>query len=226
MSAKPKDYVVEHVPVGALKPHPRNYRQHPEDQLRHIAKSIEEHGFYRNVVVARDNTILAGHGVVLATEKMGLKTVPVIRLDIAASSPRALKVLASDNEIAKLAAVDDRALTELLKEITGKDPAGLLGTGFNEEQLAALTLVTRPASEIASIDEAKEWVGMPEYDEGSTPIRLVISFKTEKDRDAYVKKTKLRIDTSKGTTWSTRWPWTDQEERAHLRFEEDGAPPP
>jgi hypothetical protein len=55
--------------VSALKFHPRNYRRHPQDQLRHISASIRENGFYRNVVVARDGTVLAGQGVVQASRR-------------------------------------------------------------------------------------------------------------------------------------------------------------
>jgi hypothetical protein len=69
------------VAVDDLKPHPRNYRIHPEDQLQHIIRSIQEH-FYRNVVAAREGTILAGHGVVIAARKLGLSKVPVVRLAI------------------------------------------------------------------------------------------------------------------------------------------------
>jgi len=94
------------VPVASLKPHPVNYRKHPEDQLRHIERSVKEHGFYRNVVVARDGTILAGHGVVLAAKRLKRDKVPVIRLPLAADDLRALKVLTSDNEISRLAEVD------------------------------------------------------------------------------------------------------------------------
>jgi ParB-like chromosome segregation protein Spo0J len=99
------------VPIGDLKPHPRNYQKHPADQLKHIQASIAAHGYYRNIVVARDNTILAGHGVVEASRAMGKKRVPVVRLDVAPDDPRALKVLTSDNEISNLAEVDDRGCT-------------------------------------------------------------------------------------------------------------------
>ena len=104
---------IETIEVGKLKPHPRNYKEHPEQQLEHIIKSIEEHGFYRNIVVAKDNTILAGHGVVQASKLMGKQKVPVIRLDIDSDSTQALKVLTSDNEIGNLAMVDDRQLSEV-----------------------------------------------------------------------------------------------------------------
>lgn len=59
---KLKLYDIEHVDPKRLKPHPRNYRGHPDDQLAHIERSIRDNGVYRNVLVARDYTILAGHG--------------------------------------------------------------------------------------------------------------------------------------------------------------------
>jgi hypothetical protein len=68
---------VEWVPVASLKPHPVNYRKHPEAQLKHIE---------------------AGHGVVLAAQRLKKAKVPVIRLPLAADDLRALKVLTSDEE--------------------------------------------------------------------------------------------------------------------------------
>lgn len=215
---------VEEVPLSELTPHPRNYRSHPDDQLEHIVQSIKTHGFYRNVVVARDNVILAGHGVVQAARKLRKKTVPIIRIDIASDDPRALKLLAGDNEIGNLADDDDRKLTEMLKELM--DTIGLEGSGFNAEQLAALALVTRPSSEFASANEAALWAGLPEFEEGGIPIRLVIGFKTEADRARFVEQFKVRIDKSaiKGQTWSTRWPWTDREKTASVKFSTKSKP--
>jgi ParB-like chromosome segregation protein Spo0J len=72
-------FTPEDVALDDLKPHPRNYQQHPDDELAHIMESIKTHGFYRNVVIARDGTILAGHGVTQAARKLGYTHVPVIR---------------------------------------------------------------------------------------------------------------------------------------------------
>lgn len=216
---------LEVVDRATLKPHPRNYRRHPEDQLRHIARSIQEHGFYRAVVVARDNTILAGHGLVEAADRVGVTRIPVCRLDLDPDSPAALKVLTGDNELGKLAEVNDRALTEILRDIAKVDVEGLVGTGFDEKMLAALVFVTRPAAEIQSFDAAAEWVGMPEYETGGTPVRLVITFTSEADREKLVKQCDFRIDKVAGQTWSTRWPFTPREDVAGLRFE-DGADAP
>lgn len=170
------------VPVAELRPHPRNYRAHPADQLAHLRASIERHGFYRNVVAARDLTILSGHGATQAARDLGLETVPVVVLPIDPDDPRALQVLAGDNEIAHLGEIDDRALSVLLKEIRDAEET-LLGTGYDDAMLANLVYVTRHASEIRDLDEAAHWVGMPEYGDGArgTEIVLHLRFETRED---------------------------------------------
>lgn len=100
VAARLTAFPIEQIDLHELKPHPQNYRIHPDDQITHLVQSIREHGFYRNVVIAQDNTILAGHGIVLACQSMNLPSIPVIRLAIAPDSVQALKVLAGDNEIA------------------------------------------------------------------------------------------------------------------------------
>jgi hypothetical protein len=210
----------EEVDVDSLRPHPRNYKGHPEDQLVHIEGSLKEHGLFKNVVVAQDGTILAGHGVWTAAKKMGARRIKVVRLPLDPEDLRALKVLALDNELPKFAETDDRALSEMLREISkGLDAGGLLGTGYDEQMLAALAMVTRPATELADFSAAAEWVGMPSYEEGTTPIRLVVTFENEADRDRFMKEKKIKRDKVAGQTWSTRWPWTDREDVAGIRFE-------
>jgi hypothetical protein len=224
-SSSPKEqFQAEIVPVKDLKPHPRNYKSHPDDQLAHIIESIKVHGIYRNIVVAQDNTILAGHGVVQAAAKMGMETVPVKRLPIAADDPRALKLLAGDNEISHLAMIDDRLLTEMLKDIKDLDFGGLLGTGFDEAMLANLVMVTRPEGEIQNLNAAAHWVGMPEYHEGEEPVKLIVIFPSVEKRQEFIDQIKLRIDKKQGMAYSTRWPWTEREEAAALRWQTETQP--
>jgi ParB-like chromosome segregation protein Spo0J len=59
----PKQEDIQLVDINLIKPHPKNYKKHPQDQLEHICKSIRENGIYRNILIANDNIILAGHGV-------------------------------------------------------------------------------------------------------------------------------------------------------------------
>ena len=168
---------IEQVNIESIKPHPRNYKSHPADQLEHLKKSITDNGIYRNVIVASDNTILAGHGVVTAAKALGLTSVPILRLPIHSGHISAIKLLTADNEVSHLGEVDDRALTNILKEIM--DASDLMGTGYDEKMLANLLYVTRDSSEIESIDHAAEWVGMPEYESSDENIRLVIQFEDE-----------------------------------------------
>lgn len=211
------------LPISGLTFHPRNYRAHPADQLQHLQASINASGFYRPVVATNAGVVLIGQGLVEAARAMGLERVPVIELELDADDPRALKLMAADNEISRLGEVDDRALSELLREIMAEDPAELVGTGFDPQQLAALVLTTRPASEISSKDHAAEWVGMPEYEEGEIPLRLVISFTNNADRKRFCKEHGLRIDKAETQTWSTRWPFTERVYVSGVRF--DGTAP-
>ena len=220
---QPNLFPTELVRLADLKPHPRNYKKHPDDQIEHIAESIRRHGFYRNIVIARDNTILAGHGVVQAYRQMNAgDQVPVIRLDIAPDSTEALKVLAGDNEIAKLGEVDDRALTEILKDIRETDTAGLLGTGFDEMMLTNLVMITRHASEIKDENEAAHWIGMPEYEDVTKPLKLTISFRNQEDRIRFAELAEaigLRIDKKQQDSWLTWWPFKERNDLASVRFE-------
>ena len=210
---------VEHLPIADLKPHPQNYRTHPEDQLAHIIESIRANGFYRNVVVAKDGTILAGHGVVEASKAMKVKTVPAIKLPLAPDDPRALKILTGDNGIAHLGEVDDRILTDLLKDLQAFED-GLLGTGYDDAMLANLLYVTRSQDEIADMDVAAAWAGagMPNYDT-QAQTQLLIQFRTNEDREAFVKQTKLVVTAKGEKTWSTWWPDKEVDDASALQYE-------
>lgn len=217
-------FPVEQIAVDQLKPHPNNYQKHPPDQLEHLKQSVKEHGFYRNVVIAEDNTILAGHGIWEAIQALGYKTIPVIRLPIASDSVQALKVLTGDNELNHLAEQNDRELTELLKRIVNEDrEAGLLGTGYDEQMLANLLMVTRSEREILDFDEAAHWVGMPEYDPTLKPPVLMISFDTPEARQQFLdeldQKQRTIVSGKNRNTWSMWWPPREREDLKSLKWE-------
>lgn len=123
-------------PVAGLKPHPRNYRKHPQAQLDHLRASIRQYGVVRNCVVSADGYILAGHGVREAAELEGLAEIPGYALSVNHDDPKAEKFLVLDNEVSRLAEDDDRALAALLADIQRTD--GLDGTGWDEADLAAM----------------------------------------------------------------------------------------
>ena len=73
---------IEYLPISALKPYEKNARQHGEKDIAAIMASIEETGFNDPIGIWSDeNIIVEGHGRLMAAERLGLETVPVIRLD-------------------------------------------------------------------------------------------------------------------------------------------------
>lgn len=207
---------LERVEIKTLRPHPRNYRQHPPDQIAHIAASLEENGLYRNVVISIDGYISAGHGVVQAAETRGFSHMIACRLPYPHDDPRALKVLTGDNEIAHLGVIDDRVLTDLLKDIKSTAETGLIGTGYDEAMLAGLLFVTRPQSEIENFDEAAEWAGMPEYEPVEQPIKLIVSFASEEDRQDFAERLGVRLTAKSKSMW---WPPRGKDDVSSVRFE-------
>lgn len=214
-----KYFIPEVVLLEKLKPHPRNYREHPEDQLIHLMESISQNGLYRNIVVAKDFTILAGHGVAKACNQLNMKEVTVVKLDIESDSPEALKILAGDNEVTHLGFIDDRALSEILREIKESSLNGLIGTGYDEQMLASLIMVTRPASEIKSMKEASAWAGLPEYDEEGEQYKVVVNFDSEKDREELINQLKIEHLKKLGKVWSFRWPNRPNDDPGSILFE-------
>lgn len=216
---KGASFRVEVVPIADLRAHPRNYRGHPADQIEHLVESLKRFGVYKNIVVARDGTVLAGHGLVEAAKKSKMERIPVVRLDVAPDSAAAIKVLVGDNEIEHLAEQNDRLLSELLKELKSKDK--LLGTGFDDKMLANFVMVTRPANEIADFDEAAHWVGMPEFDSGSKRLFVVVNFRNKRDVKKFAKKLGVELNgdgTGGGRANSIWFPPREKQDLESVKF--------
>ena len=73
---------IESLPVSALKPYAKNAKIHTPEQIEQIKESIRAFGMNDPVGIwGKDNEIVEGHGRVQACQELGIKTVPVIRLD-------------------------------------------------------------------------------------------------------------------------------------------------
>lgn len=76
------DLQIEYLPIDALKPYRRNAKEHPQAQVEQIKRSIRDNGMCDPVGIwGPENTIVEGHGRVLACRELGMETVPCIRLD-------------------------------------------------------------------------------------------------------------------------------------------------
>ena len=72
---------VEQTPLGQLQPYRNNARTHSAKQIKQIARSIERFGFVNPVLADANGQIIAGHGRVEAAKQLGLKSVPVLRIE-------------------------------------------------------------------------------------------------------------------------------------------------
>lgn len=84
--------------VSALLPYTKNSRTHTPAQIEQIARSIRHFGFTMPVLIAEDDTILAGHARVQAAKKLGMTQVPVVVAHDWSSEQKSAYVLA-DNKL-------------------------------------------------------------------------------------------------------------------------------
>ena len=71
---------VEYVPISTIKPYKRNAKLHPQEQIEQIKNSMKEFGNIDPIGVWHDE-IVEGHGRYEALKQMGVKEIPIIRLD-------------------------------------------------------------------------------------------------------------------------------------------------
>ena len=127
---------LEQVPTSDLIPYARNARTHSDAQVAQIAGSIQEFGFCNPVLIDKANGIIAGHGRVMAAQKLGLQSVPCIRLGHLSEVQKRAYILA-DNRIALNSGWDDAMLEVELAELHADEyDLGLLG--FDADELAKL----------------------------------------------------------------------------------------
>ena len=121
--------------LASLLPDPRNARTHPKRQVEQIAASIREFGFANPILVDAEDTIIAGHGRLLAAKALGMTEVPTIALPhLSEAQQRALRL--ADNRIALGAGWDLDLLKVELAELAVLDvDLDLALTGFSSGEI-------------------------------------------------------------------------------------------
>ena len=123
----------ELVETGRLIPYARNARTHSDAQVAQIAASIKEFGFLSPVIISADDTIICGHGRLLAAQKLGLKSVPCIREEYLTEAQRRAYIIA-DNKLSLNAGWDNDLLAVELSDLES-EAFDLSLTGFSDSEL-------------------------------------------------------------------------------------------
>ena len=173
---------LEYRAIAELAPYIRNARTHSDNQISQIARSIEEFGWTNPVLVDGENGIIAGHGRVLAAERLGIETVPVIELGHFTPEQKRAYILA-DNKLGENAGWDEGLLGMELSELNefGVDISVI---GFSEDELAGYLNTELPQGLVAD-DEVPTTSEQPVSRSGDTWLlgshRLVCGDATHAD---------------------------------------------
>lgn len=144
---------IEMINPTKLTAYRNNSRTHSKEQITQIENSIKEFGFTNPVLLDKNNEIIAGHGRVLASKKMGIKEVPCLRLSHLSEKQKKAYVIA-DNQLATNAGWDENILALEIGELSDDDfDISLLG--FNDIELNGFLL--------------KEFEGLTDEDEVPEP---------------------------------------------------------
>lgn len=125
---------IEQLKTTDLIPYAGNTRTHDEKQVAQVAASIKEFGFTNPILVDGENGIIAGHGRLMAAQKLGMETVPCLRLGHLTDAQRRAYIIA-DNKLALNAGWDEDALAVEIERLL-EDGFDLDLTGFGEDEIS------------------------------------------------------------------------------------------
>lgn len=120
--------------IEDLIPYARNARTHSAEQVSKLAGSLKEFGFINPIIISEDGGVLAGHGRILAAQKLGIKQVPcVIESHLTEAQKRAY--ILADNRLALDAGWDEEMLKIELNDLKEME-FDLDMIGFSTEELS------------------------------------------------------------------------------------------
>lgn len=135
--SQPVSMKVERVAIDSLQFDPANVRKHPERNLATIKASLARFGQQKPIVVDAAGVVRAGNGTLMAAKALGWTEIAIVRTGLAGSEATAFAI--ADNRTAELAEWDTDALAEVLSSIQIEDDELLRASGFEANELLAMT---------------------------------------------------------------------------------------
>ena len=127
---------IKYIDINSLTPYDNNAKIHTSEQIEEIKNSIKEFGMNDPIGVwGERNLIVEGHGRLIACKELGIKSVPVIRLDDLTDEQRRAYTLAH-NQLTMSTGFDLEKLKLELDEIS----LDMADFGFDDMQLDDSTL--------------------------------------------------------------------------------------
>ncbi len=104
------------IEIHNIKQYPKNAKQHSDKQINQIAKSILKFGFLNPILLDQTNTIIAGHGRLLALKQLGYTSAPCVYAKrLTESEVNAYRI--ADNKLTENAQWNNELLSIELKSL-------------------------------------------------------------------------------------------------------------
>ena len=87
----------EEMKVADLIPYERNAKKHDDRQISNVMESIRQFGFAQPIVVDENNVVIIGHCRLIAAKRLGLRKVPVLKMQLDEEQAQKLRLL--DNKL-------------------------------------------------------------------------------------------------------------------------------
>ena len=146
------DINIEYRSTAEITPYARNSRTHSDEQVAQVAASIKEFGWTNPILVDETNTIIAGHGRLMAAQRMGMAEVPTIMLANLTEAQKRAYVIA-DNKLALNAGWDEEMLAVEIEDLIS-DGFDLDLIGFEAEEIDTLLAEANKVSDGLTDDDA------------------------------------------------------------------------
>jgi ParB-like chromosome segregation protein Spo0J len=116
--------------ISNIKPYQKNPRK--KHNIQKVIKSIKDFGFQQPIVVDRAGVIVVGHSRYLASQELGLETVPCVVADLPPEKIKAYRI--ADNKTNEDSEWDYKLLNEEFTDLLDIN-FDLEGTGFDPKEL-------------------------------------------------------------------------------------------
>src|SRR5438309_6245998 len=135
MTTTTTELQIVQVPIDELHPDPANPRKISDADLDALTRSMREFGFVQPVIARHDDHIvIGGHQRLVAARRLGLKTVPVIFVDLSSEQSHVLNLAL--NKIS--GDWDEQLLARLLADLQAASDVDLALSGFEDDEIKRL----------------------------------------------------------------------------------------
>lgn len=221
-------------PIVEIARWPRNPKEHDLDA---IESSMRRFGYTLPMVRdERTGRLVAGHGrleVLLRMQGRGDPAPRRIRVDEDGrwrapvllgvsfdSEEEAEAYLLVDNRTVEAGGWDHTALAAMLKDQLERAPEDASNLGWSDAEIQRIIAEADSVERVNDPSET-EWVGMPEFEPGELPFRIIINFKDDAARHKYATEQGFIFTKKQTRVWSCWWPSREREDLKSLKYERD-----